>query len=1061
MTPWFFANLVFICGLVVTYQLWSFWQEDNDKKINAALNHSADISSDAIQSHIEAIAVIMKGVKGLIDASEHVTPEIFHDYIHALNLNKDMGVAGIALVELLDFNRKSEHIERIHTEGFNQYRIKPAGDRPYYAPITLIEPLNKQNIKALGFDVFTVQESHNAMMYARDFNEITITSPISLVQDEGKSSRNAFVMYLPIYKKNVSLDTLSSRRNAIIGWVDVPFRVNEMIHGLGGQIDQDLYLEIYAGAIISDANLLYHSDRFGGRIPRGQKRTYIERKLTIANSEWTLLLGTTPSFESRILSYDKANYVTWLGVFISLLLALLTWFLMQRNKHAENRYQKLFNQATVGVLLLNNDHQFVKVNEAALDLLGYSHEALTKVLLWDVISESHVQEEAFMLQVKAEIPIEEEWTFIRKNGSQFIAEVNCRKLDNSFYFLTIRDLTERKKAEQRILRLTRLYKALTQINEAIVRMGDEHNLFPLVCQCAVDLGDMKMAWIGKLELPSEKILVASSYGIGVEYALKLNLSANANTSEGRGPTGVALRENKIVCINDYKNDDMTLRWHHHAKKYGWNSAASFPIQRNGKPFAVLNVYHAEKDAFDDEAIALFKEMTVDISFALDNFDNILDRKLAEDRVRFLSNFDALTSLPNRNLLSDRTKLALNTAKRTNTPTTLMYLDIDRFKNINESLGPTIGDSLIKEISQRLIEGVHSGDTICRQGGDEFILLLPDTNAEGAAHLAKRIMDIISQPFTIGSQRITLTTSIGIAEFPQDGDNFDQLVQSADAALFRAKQAGRNNFQFFAQQMHDHVKEIIYIENELRHAIYHNQLTLHYQPQFDTNTHKIVGIESLIRWQHPKRGLIPSNQFITIAEESGLIVDIGNWVLQTAVQQLANWQNLGLSIVPIAVNLSVVQFKHHSLYTSICQVLRNSKLSPEMLELEMTEGIAMENSEHTIALLEQLSALGVKLSIDDFGTGYSSLSYLKRFKIDKLKIDQSFIRDLLSHPEDAAIVISIINIAKSLGFKSIAEGVETKEQLDFLQQNKCDEIQGYYFSEPLTAFEMEELLREAT
>lgn len=458
------------------------------------------------------------------------------------------------------------------------------------------------------------------------------------------------------------------------------------------------------------------------------------------------------------------------------------------------------------------------------------------------------------------------------------------------------------------------------------------------------------------------------------------------------------------------------------------------------------------------SISLVRDQDGQIVQHIGILNDLSAHKTAEERIQFLSNFDSLTHLPNRGLLRDRAQLALAGAMRTHSSVALMYIDLDRFKIVNDSLGHSAGDQLLQALSERLTGHLHADDTLCHQGGDEFILLLPNTDVDEAAHVARKILDIIAQPFTIDGQRLTLTASIGVAEFPQDGDNFEQLAQSADAALYRAKQSGHNTFQFFTRQMHEQAHEVLQVENELRQALEQGEFLLHYQPQVDTKTSKIIGAEALIRWQHPQKGLVPPAHFIPIAEESGLIIDIGNWVLHTAIRQVADWQTAGLPIVPVAVNLSVVQFRQDTLYQTVTQALSTSKLDPAMLKLEMTEGIAMENSERTINVLNQLHALGVGLSIDDFGTGYSSLSYLKRFNIDKLKIDQSFVRDLGRDPEDAAIVTAIIGMAKGLGFRTIAEGVETREQLDFLREKQCDEIQGYLFSQPLLAEVFAELLR---
>lgn len=437
--------------------------------------------------------------------------------------------------------------------------------------------------------------------------------------------------------------------------------------------------------------------------------------------------------------------------------------------------------------------------------------------------------------------------------------------------------------------------------------------------------------------------------------------------------------------------------------------------------------------------------------------DVTDRKQAEEQIHLLSNYDALTGLPNRALLQDRAQVALAAAQRVQAKVALLYVDLDRFKNINDSLGHAIGDRLLQELARRLTAHLHPDDTLCHQGGDEFILLLPDTDYQGAAHVAQRTLVSIAEPFTLDGQRLSLTASIGIALFPDNGGDLARLSQCADSALFRAKQNGRGNFQFFEQQMHERVNEVLRVENDLRRALENQELLLYYQAQVDAISLKIIGVEALVRWQHPEWGLVLPGRFIPIAEESGQIRDIGNWVLYCALQQNADWKAAGLPIVPVAINLSVVQFKDTSLCNTVVDALRVSGLDPAMVGLELTESIAMDDSSFTIEMVARLHALGIALSIDDFGTGYSSLSYLKRFKIDKLKIDQSFIRDLHRDPDDEAIVTAIIGLAKGLGFRTIAEGVETQGQLDFLRQHECDEIQGYFYSKPVPADEFARML----
>jgi len=403
-------------------------------------------------------------------------------------------------------------------------------------------------------------------------------------------------------------------------------------------------------------------------------------------------------------------------------------------------------------------------------------------------------------------------------------------------------------------------------------------------------------------------------------------------------------------------------------------------------------------------------------------------------------------------------VALASASRAQAKVTLMLIDLDRFKNIVDSLGHDVGDQMLQEVAERLQAMLGEGDTASRFGGDEFMLLLPGADDEVATHLAKRALDAIARPFRLDGHELNLTASIGIAVYPENGVDHDALSRSADSALYRAKQAGRGNFQFFTGEMHQRAQELLFIENGLRHAVERGELILHYQPKVDAASCRLVGLEALVRWQHPARGLISPAQFIPIAEESGQIRKIGDWVLHTALEQMRAWANAGLPPVPMAVNLSLAQFRQPALCNRLIEALQASGIAACMLELELTESIAMESADFTIESIDRMRELGVGLSIDDFGTGYSSLSYLKRFAVNKIKIDHSFVSNLTVDKDDAAIVRAIISLAHNLGFKVVAEGVETAEQLDFLRQHGCDEIQGFYYCQPMPAAELIGVLR---
>nr|MDP2190253.1 EAL domain-containing protein [Rhodoferax sp.] len=434
--------------------------------------------------------------------------------------------------------------------------------------------------------------------------------------------------------------------------------------------------------------------------------------------------------------------------------------------------------------------------------------------------------------------------------------------------------------------------------------------------------------------------------------------------------------------------------------------------------------------------------------------DISERKQAEQRIVYLANHDALTHLPNRNLLQDRIWQALLHALRNGSQGAVLFIDLDKFKVINDTLGHDIGDLLLKEVAQRLVASLRSQDTVARQGGDEFIVVLHSVaNAQDAGRMAQKLLDVLLLPYWIEGKKLHISASIGIAVFPDDGEDADTLLKHSDTAMYHAKEAGRNNCQFFARQMNQLAVEKQALESYLRHALERNELLLHYQPVVDMASGKLAGLEALLRWQHPEQGLLSPSKFIPLAEETGLIVPIGEWALRSACMQLKAWQDQGYDVPQLAINLSVKQFLQKTLTETIARILNETGVEAHFLELEITESVFIDNSDEMVETLRTLNDMGLKLSIDDFGTGYSSLSYLKRFPIDTLKIDQSFVHDIVTNPDDAAIVAGIIGLAHSLRMKVIVEGVETEDQRALLAQQGCDQYQGYYFSEPLPASEI--------
>ena len=424
----------------------------------------------------------------------------------------------------------------------------------------------------------------------------------------------------------------------------------------------------------------------------------------------------------------------------------------------------------------------------------------------------------------------------------------------------------------------------------------------------------------------------------------------------------------------------------------------------------------------------------------------------------LAQHDILTNLPNRTLLQDRLTQAIATASRNDSRIAVLFLDLDGFKHINDSLGHATGDRLLQSVARRLLAAVRTSDTVSRLGGDEFVILLSEVaHAADAGVKARKILSALGAPFEIEQNTLRVTASIGVTTYPEDGETAESLMRNADLAMYQAKEKGRSNYQFFEKGMNVRAVERQSIEGDLRCALERDEFVMHYQPKIDLNTGGITGVEALVRWQHPERGLVGPLQFISVAEDCGLMLPIGKWVLRESCRQAKAWQDAGLPTVEMAVNVSSVEFRNDEFLEGISTILKETGLEPRYLELELTESVLMQHAEFSVPLLQKLKAMGVRLAVGDFGTGYSSLSYLRQFPIDTLKVDQSFIHEINAETDEATIISAVINMGCRLKHRVIAEGVETAEQLAFLRAHGCDEGQGYYFGRPMPAAETSKLL----
>lgn len=563
---------------------------------------------------------------------------------------------------------------------------------------------------------------------------------------------------------------------------------------------------------------------------------------------------------------------------------------------------------------------------------------------------------------------------------------------------------------------------------------------------SMTIGDLKKAG-EQLQLAAQ-VFESSRDAITITDARGAIITVNEafTTITGYPAADVVGKNPKILQSGRHDAEYYRVMWasiqeHGHWQGEIWNK------RKNGEIYPEWLKITAVKNQSQDTTnyIAVFSDITGDIR--------------AAEHIQRLAYYDTLTDLPNRALLSDRLDLAIAHAKRSGYKCAVLFLDMDRFKNINDALGHSIGDQLLKSVATRLKECVREVDTVARMGGDEFVVVLDGmAETDDILTVAQKMLHSLSQSYEVEGHNIRATPSIGISVYPEDGTDGESLIMNADSAMYHTKENGRNDFKFFVSDMKTKVAEKLFIESDLRKALEHGQFVLHYQPQVDIKTGHIIGAEALIRWNHPVAGLISPAKFISIAEESGLIIPLGEWILNEACRQNLAWQKTGLPPISIAVNLSAVQFRQQNLCQLISKVLSDTGLDPHYLELELTEGLVMSNTNSAIATLNCFKEMGVHISIDDFGTGYSSLSYLKHFPIDYLKIDQSFVRDITTNPDDAAITTAIINMAQGLNLKTIAEGVETADQLAFLRLHSCDVVQGYYFSKPVPATEFADILR---
>ena len=633
-----------------------------------------------------------------------------------------------------------------------------------------------------------------------------------------------------------------------------------------------------------------------------------------------------------------------------------------------------------------------------------------------------------------------------------LIELLQRLAENVSFAMEMLERDEGRRAAERAQeRMTRMFAALSATNEAIMRAKTRSELFQRVCDAAVLGGNFVSTTIALAQPGNEFLEFVAAAGPDRERPAGIRSSINGSRPEGSGLAGRAFRSRQPCISNNYLTDPRTAHFHEIIRASGARSAAALPLMKGEVSIGALMFLSTEIGAFTPELVGLLQRLADNISFGLDNFDRAEEKTQAEDHIKYLATHDGLTDLPNRAMFNQLLNASIESARRHDRKFALLFIDLDRFKIINDTLGHADGDALLIEVATRLKQNLRASDVVARLGGDEFVVILTDLKDEHyASTIARKLLSSVMHPVELRGQECRVTASIGVAIFPENGRDEQTLVKNADMAMYLAKEEGKNDVRFFSNDMKTQSIERLMMENNLRKALERDEFVLHYQPKIDLKTGRITGVEALLRWNQPDLGMLPPHQFIPLAEETGLIVPIGRWVLKTACAQHVAWQRQGFPPIYMAVNISPRQFQHDQLLQDIDETLAVTGMRPELLELEVTESMVMQNVDRAAVLLSSIKERGVRLAMDDFGTGYSSMSLIKRFPIDTLKIDRSFVRELPENNDDKAIADAIIGLGKALGVTIVAEGVETGGQQTFLRDHACDEMQGYLFSRPMPA-----------
>ena len=1017
-------------GAVVSLAAWRSLELEVEHAARSSFNVVVTDSRHALESRMQGYELVLLGMQGLMQAKPDLDRAGFARYVEELaperNASQARSFSYAKRVSHSDKERYQSAVRAdasLHAGGYPRFAIRPADERPEYVVIHYIAPF-PVNERSFGLDLTADPVRRQSVERARDTGTIVASGPLSLAStgERGVSLR------LAVYRRTRAIDSLDARRELFDGIASVTFSAREAIGDIVARhANAKLRLRV-----ADQGELLYDS----GSGPLASDLLRAAAPFTIGGRKWDLEF----SAPREALRSSGDALMPWLalagGLAISMLLAGLVGSLatstqrahriarqitedLRRSQaelvEAQRKTEQLIETLPNPVFFKGRDGNYLGVNKAweaffmraRASIIGRAvHELYPHAP--EIGERMHAADQRLWAEPGTQVY---EATITLPDGSQrdtiyYKATFTGPEGRVAGLIGTIIDISERKQAEKR----RAMEHAITRLLATADGAGNAMpQVLAILCQA--------MGWSGgtlwRREPQRHELVRLASWGTG--------------SPEVGAP---ALRQSQWNADGD--------------------GTLSVPLLLGADALGVMAFSGATREP-DAELAAMLQSIGSQVA-------QYLQRKQAEEALRFVATHDSLTGLPNRVMFGQRLDHAINQAKRHGRRLAVLFIDLDRFKVINDTLGHEFGDTLLRDVAQRLLHNLRASDTVARLGGDEFVVLLEEVSAPmSVGGVAQKLIGALAQGFALAGKEYHVSASIGVSTYPDDAASAAELLKNADIAMYRAKEQGRNTFQFYAAEHNIHTVERLTLESGLRRALERGQLVLHYQPQVDVASGRITGMEALVRWQHPELGLLPPGSFIAIAEETGLIVPIGQWVLHAACSTQRAWREAGLGPLRMSVNLSPRQFLHEGLTSDIATIVRLSAADPAFIELEITEGMVMQDPERAVGLLRDMRDIGVHVAIDDFGTGHSSLAYLKRFPVDNLKIDRSFIADIPADRGDAAITQAIIAMAHSLGLKVIAEGVETQAQFDFLAAQGCDEYQGYFFSKPLPEDEARALL----